>query len=283
MMNTTKSNEVSLTAYKQVFNKHRRRPDDPSYIDDIEDIVDFSNPESDSRIINLTRKSHTQDHKCINSIQYDGPMFGLESHPGFVYIPSALAANLQRDFVFHAVTEFCELPHGTNIDLVPIKDDIERENLTADEMMWELWKKLNTEKYCNGASSDFTSKELKKESEDDYSTKKRYYRNFDKLSWATLGYRFDWTARSYKEKNKSEMPDILNKLGNFFSKLGEEVNPNSTPDSINNYSFTASAAIVNYYSLKSSMGGHRDDSELDMTKPVVSLSLGLPAVFMIGK
>jgi alkylated DNA repair protein alkB family protein 1 len=30
------------------------------------------------------------------------------------------------------------------------------------------------------------------------------------------------------------------------------------------------------------MGGHRDDLELDRTKPVVSISLGLPAVFLLG-
>ena len=30
------------------------------------------------------------------------------------------------------------------------------------------------------------------------------------------------------------------------------------------------------------MGGHRDDLELDFTQPVVSISLGLPAIFLLG-
>ena len=47
-------------------------------------------------------------------------------------------------------------------------------------------------------------------------------------------------------------------------------------------SFKAEAAIVNYYNLKQQMGGHRDDLEFDFTKPVVSISLGLPAIFLLG-
>ena len=48
------------------------------------------------------------------------------------------------------------------------------------------------------------------------------------------------------------------------------------------HDFNASASIINYYSLKSNMGGHRDDLEVDFTKSVVSLSLGVPAVFLLG-
>ena len=175
---------------------------------------------------------------------------------------------------YRALTEFCEVPHGTNIDLVPLKEGIECANVTQDETMWELWKKENVNHGdINNKQKDINTKGTKK---------KRYYKTFEKLSWATLGYRFDWTARAYREKNKSKMPELLNQLGCFFAQIGEEINPNATLDTIQKYSFTASAAIVNYYSLKSAMGGHRDDSELDITKPVVSFSLGLPAVFMIG-
>ena len=42
------------------------------------------------------------------------------------------------------------------------------------------------------------------------------------------------------------------------------------------------AAIVNYYHPKSTMGGHVDDAELDLSLPLVSLSLGLSAVFLCG-
>jgi alkylated DNA repair protein alkB family protein 1 len=47
-------------------------------------------------------------------------------------------------------------------------------------------------------------------------------------------------------------------------------------------SFTPSASIINYYTTKSVMGGHVDDLELAMDKPIVSISLGLPAIFILG-
>lgn len=42
------------------------------------------------------------------------------------------------------------------------------------------------------------------------------------------------------------------------------------------------AGIVNYYRPKSTMGGHRDDLELTFEEPVVSISCGCTAVFLIG-
>ena len=48
-------------------------------------------------------------------------------------------------------------------------------------------------------------------------------------------------------------------------------------------SYQATACIVNYYTTKSVMGGHRDDVEEAVDKPVVSISLGQrPAVFIVG-
>jgi alkylated DNA repair protein alkB family protein 1 len=48
------------------------------------------------------------------------------------------------------------------------------------------------------------------------------------------------------------------------------------------HSFEPQSAIVNYYNPKSTMGGHVDDAEVDLSLPLVSLSLGLSAVFLFG-
>ena len=45
---------------------------------------------------------------------------------------------------------------------------------------------------------------------------------------------------------------------------------------------TVEAAIVNYYPVGTTMGGHLDDAEHTMEKPIVSISLGLSALFLIG-
>lgn len=49
-----------------------------------------------------------------------------------------------------------------------------------------------------------------------------------------------------------------------------------------NLDLTVEAAIVNYYPTSANMGGHLDDAEHTMEKPIVSISLGCSAIFLIG-
>lgn len=42
------------------------------------------------------------------------------------------------------------------------------------------------------------------------------------------------------------------------------------------------AAIINYYPMSSTMGGHIDDSEHNLVDPIISFSLGTSAIFLIG-
>ncbi|PNW82309.1 hypothetical protein CHLRE_06g278198v5 [Chlamydomonas reinhardtii] len=42
------------------------------------------------------------------------------------------------------------------------------------------------------------------------------------------------------------------------------------------------AAIVNYYQIGDVLGGHVDDVESDLAQPIVSVSLGCPALFLMG-
>ena len=92
----------------------------------------------------------------------------------------------------------------------------------------------------------------------------------EKISWSTMGYNYDWTLRKYYEEQKSPFPVGLAHLSRQFARLSGDGD------------FSAQASIVNYYSRKSIMGGHRDDLELTFDKPVVSMSCGLPAIFLLG-
>ncbi|KAL6529399.1 hypothetical protein OROGR_015022 [Orobanche gracilis] len=46
--------------------------------------------------------------------------------------------------------------------------------------------------------------------------------------------------------------------------------------------FRPEAAIVNYFGLGDMLGGHLDDMEKDWSKPIVSVSLGCKAIFLLG-
>jgi len=46
--------------------------------------------------------------------------------------------------------------------------------------------------------------------------------------------------------------------------------------------FKAEAAIVNYYRMNSTLAGHTDHSEMNVTAPLFSISFGQTAIFLIG-
>ena len=93
---------------------------------------------------------------------------------------------------------------------------------------------------------------------------------FARLSWATLGQHYRWTERAYEaERRPDTFPPALARLAaEVAAAAGESVCPE--------------AAIVNFYNADSTMGGHLDDAEPCQTAPIVSLSLGLDAIYLIG-
>lgn len=46
--------------------------------------------------------------------------------------------------------------------------------------------------------------------------------------------------------------------------------------------FKAEAAIVNYYRMNSTLAGHTDHSEMNVSAPLFSISFGQTAIFLIG-
>ena len=156
--------------------------------------------------------------------------------------------------------------------------------------MWDLWKTRSSDKN-NDNGKQSTENKLKKlcmEHTNSVAAQSNknctYYKMFDKLSWSTTGYHYDWTARrSYTEQNKSPMPKQMQVQSCLHTQIKVQILLVAMEAHDCVHDFNASASIINYYSLKSNMGGHRDDDlEVDFTKPVVSLSLGVPAVFLLG-
>ncbi|XP_011694632.1 PREDICTED: alkylated DNA repair protein alkB homolog 1 [Wasmannia auropunctata] len=91
-----------------------------------------------------------------------------------------------------------------------------------------------------------------------------------KLRWATLGYHHNWDTKLYSEDSRSGMPTELSGLTCILAKaLGFS-------------DFRAEAAIVNYYRMNSTLAGHTDHSEMNVTAPLFSISFGQTAVFLIG-
>lgn len=241
---------LSTSAFKRAQLRYRRQGTDPNRIDGQNEFLDFSNSEDDSRIIQIQVNNKNEGDA------YQGPMYGIKNVPGFLFAPQALSAKLQSQIAYLSVTEFCERPHATNIENVPVKPN---EVPNFDQSMWDLYR------------TDFG-----RGSRQPTSQARRPYRTFKKLAWATMGWHYDWTARAYHDDAHSPMPSILTDLAQPFAKASLLI------DNAASTHFLPSAAIVNFYTLKSTMGGHCDDLEFALDKPVVSFSVGLSGVFLLG-
>lgn len=85
-----------------------------------------------------------------------------------------------------------------------------------------------------------------------------------KLRWMTLGGQYDWTNKIYPDEIPPQFPpDLAAGLKKLFPTVD------------------AQAAIVNFYSPGDTLSVHRDVSE-QCDKPLISISLGCDAVFLVG-
>ena len=96
----------------------------------------------------------------------------------------------------------------------------------------------------------------------------KYY--FDrKIRWSNIGFQYDWNNRLYPT-GQTSIPVDLQQYPLRVLKL------------LNFSGYTPECVIVNYYNKKDNMGGHLDDGEVDQVSPIISFSLGLSCVFLIG-
>lgn len=163
---------------------------------------------------------------------------------GFYIIKRGLSMKQQIHWANTAVESYSQMEHTNLSNLRIINSD---SNLPIDENI------LNDEKYIWKKSLD----------------EKNNFKRFKSLRWASLGYHYNWTLRKYVRDCKTKFPEELALLCKRFA--------NYVGDNL-----TAEAAIVNYYPVGTSMSGHLDDAELTMEEPIISLSIGCPAVFLIG-
>jgi alkylated DNA repair protein alkB family protein 1 len=295
---------ATLSPFKQAQAYHKRNGNDPNRLDDLDRVLDVSRKADHEKygIFPMHVSEDTAASACeeTGASYYHGPVFGIANFPGVLFAPHALSRDLQLELAYESVAEYCESPHRTNIDLCPPKtnETINRTEVGFGERMWSLWKQQQQrhldeeDHYDRSRPTGMTSSSKKAKIRHPTSTDTiRYYKSFQKLSWATMGYHYDWTERSYNRDHKSPMPQLVASLATIFGRTclrllkntrqgGQQ--PNQADHSRTLDSFLPTASIVNYYTTKSTMGGHRDDLELALDKPIVSISLGLPAIFILG-
>ncbi len=208
--------------------------------------------------------------------------YAIDGHPGAVLVPNALSVDEQREWVRTAVTEACEPPARTNHDaaLGPLKG---------------LWREAHARpaRYARVPSTDDGADGERATTNDDggggeRATRWRHIspeptggdprvnlaatRLLEKMRWATIGPPYDWTARAY-DTDAPRRPVNARWLERCVH-LAEAAGARDYAGEF--------AGLVNYYRAGDALAGHVDDAEVDMSKPIVSVSLGCPCVFLLG-
>lgn len=99
---------------------------------------------------------------------------------------------------------------------------------------------------------------------------KNSFADFNKLRWATVGYHYDWTNKVYNSDDFTAIPRDIEEICKFIA--GSLFFENFKPE----------AGIINYYHLNSTLSAHQDRSEKNMSAPLLSISLGSQAIFLLG-
>lgn len=200
--------------------------------------------------------------------------YAIDGHPGAVLVPNALSVDEQREWVRIAVTESCEPPARTNHDaaLGPLKG---------------LWREAHARpsRYVRVPSTDDGAGRGDTETETgwrhispeptggDPRVNLAATRLLEKMRWATIGPPYDWSARAYDTDapRRPVNPRWLERCVDLAEAAG------AAGDFAGEF-----AGLVNYYRSGDQLAGHVDDAEVDMSKPIVSVSLGCPCVFLLG-
>ncbi|XP_047968078.1 alpha-ketoglutarate-dependent dioxygenase alkB [Salvia hispanica] len=242
---------------------------------DLSEVIDFK-----SILDDYNCNIELNDGVSVLNRDFDRPIFCLESRPGFYFIPGALSIEEQRQWIRESLASFPQPPNRTNHNAIygPIEDLF----VSAKERRVLVEVERLQDDVCsevNALQSDVCAPRYKFVEEHGELRSKDACKSVPasvllrKLRWSTLGLQFDWSKRSYNiSLPHKKIPDALCQLAKRMAApampCGEE--------------FLPEAAIVNYFGSGDMLGGHLDDMEKDWSKPIVSMSLGCKAIFLLG-
>lgn len=216
-------------------------------------------------------------HECWG---FNRPVFCFDERPGFYFIPGALTDEEQGYWIRESLVSFPQPPNRTNHTaaygpIFDLFDAVQNNNVLVELGMAssEVDPTLGDDKSNLNPQMYSFSQYVMITNNDDSCKSVGANIILRKLRWSTLGLQFDWSKRNYDMSlPHKKMPDALCL---FVKKMAVPAMPKGEE-------FQPEAAIVNYFGPSDMLGGHLDDMEKDWSKPIVSISLGCKAIFLLG-
>ncbi|KAK8933876.1 Alpha-ketoglutarate-dependent dioxygenase alkB [Platanthera zijinensis] len=202
---------------------------------------------------------------------------------GFYFIPGALTDEEQGHWIRESLVSFPQPPNRTNHTTAygPIFDlfDAVQNNKVLIELGMasskveptqsegDVKSDLNSQRYSfSQVPREILWRVLEKKG-----IRQEYLVRV--VRWLSFGFRFSWPKRNYDVSlPHKKIPYALCLVA---KKMAVPAMPNGEE-------FRPEAAIVNYFGPGDMLGGHLDDMEKDWSKPIVSISLGCKAIFLLG-
>ncbi|KAJ6694997.1 ALPHA-KETOGLUTARATE-DEPENDENT DIOXYGENASE ALKB [Salix koriyanagi] len=236
--------------YKLYYDQNSKRKKQPKQVD-LSEVLDFK-----SFLDSYHQNGELPPEIVVVDCRFDRPVFGLESRPGFYFIPGALSVDEQCRWIRDSLVSFPQPPNRTNHNAIygPISDLFaavkERKVLVEDENM-----PAGLDSGSNGCVGNEDTCRWSFCEEDSVLSRGRSCKSVSasvllrKLRWSTLGLQFDWSKRNYNVSLFHITRSLMNsvswqkKLAAPAMPMGEEFQPE--------------AAIVNYFciSLPAEIGG----------------------------
>ncbi|XP_047332826.1 alpha-ketoglutarate-dependent dioxygenase alkB [Impatiens glandulifera] len=252
-----RKSEKKYKLYYDNSSKSSKKKKQPKAVD-LSDVLDFHSI-LDSYKANGELPSGVSVLQC----DFDRSVFCLDDHPGFYFIPRAIGVDEQTHWIKESLINFPQPPNRTNHNAI----------YGTISNIFDAARKGNVLVDCSSTSPNPPRWIFSDEQGDNTSKSISASVLLRKLRWSTLGLQFDWSRRNYNTLlPHNRIPDELCQVAKRMADV-------ALPDG---EGFQPEAAIVNYFGPGDTLGGHRDDMEVDWSRPIVSMSLGCKAIFLLG-
>ena len=236
---------------------------------DISEAIDFMRELSEKKRCKVKEVSAFSSSNCTLS-KRPPRAWKLLDHPGAYYVQNALDDTEQKELIAHCVKILPEQPNKTN-----------HWQRLGKPLPADLYRAAKADLYLNEEENGWM--ELEKPPKRGDGMESRAARHLlRKLRWATVGAPFDWTKRVYEEERAPEVDERIKRasvktLEIVFGKEAAFVEKGEEKF------FDGQVGLANFYAPGDTLNGHVDDAEMNLSKPIASLSLGLPAIFLLGQ
>ncbi|KAK8516733.1 hypothetical protein V6N12_049452 [Hibiscus sabdariffa] len=211
---------------------------------------------------------------------FERSVFGLENRPGFYFIPGAVTLDEQCKWIRESLANFPQPPNRTNHNV--IYGTISNLFAAAKECKIFVEEERSNNDLDSDSSGSVSNGDCGRwtfHEEDIARSRGKTCKLVPasvllrKLRWSTLGLQFNWSNQNYDVSlPHKKIPDALCQLAKRMAAPAMPVGEEFLPE----------AAIVNYFGSGDTLGGHLDDMEADWSKPIVSMSFGCKAIFLLG-